>query len=178
MTSNTIIGEGYKPDIAPAQETSFEEVSRDWSDIKKAEREDFINGHKTKILDTDTTVFSRPRQGCRYCYGTGVEGVWDEKSLKSPGELKLCRCVTNKLLSLSNVTDTNCLTYGEFREMISRGKKRYNIKETTYEDRRDEDSSIPIQGTSEEMDIRRDGGEAGRDNQQSVEDQASQANPS
>lgn len=149
----------YKPAIVIADtpsETEAEkerlkaELNSNWSSL----RQDFINKNKVELSDEDITVFRKPRSSCKHCYGTGVEGVWASTSSYNPGEVKLCRCITNmfgkEFPDVSKEADTNkYLTFGAFREMMKVARKRYNLKEPENEKTEQTDVS-PVQGTDQE----------------------------
>ena len=144
----------YVPNLqapAPVENPDANDISRDWSDIKKLEREKFIQDHKTELKDDDITVFSRPRSGCKHCHGLGVEGFYAASSKKDPLQVTLCRCVTNNLVYNKITADTNkYLTYGEFRALLNNAKVRFNLKET--KDEQASDVGVDsLQGTHQEV---------------------------
>lgn len=182
MTSNSIIGDGYIPDINKpdatnigdklelndASKMAMEQVNADWDSIRKAKKEKFISDHKVKLIDDDKTIFSRPRKGCVHCYGKGVEGFYTEDSTKLPGQPALCRCLTNKLVYHPEAADTtNCLTYGEFKELMRAARLRYNLKEPTDEPSTEMDVTSS-EGSIQEVSVSGDEREAGRDNRQDI----------
>ena len=71
---------------------------------------DYVENHKTDLNDDDVTMYSRPKAGCKHCYGIGREG-WDWFS----GEPKICRCITKRLYIKTN---TKYLTWKEFKELM------------------------------------------------------------
>jgi hypothetical protein len=107
-----LIGEEYQANLTTAKSSTMddqqglddasrvavEQVQADWEKIRSAQKEQFIDSHKTKLEDNDLTIFSVPRKGCHYCHGTGVEGAYTNDSTKLPGQPRLCRCLTNKLV--------------------------------------------------------------------------------
>jgi hypothetical protein len=151
--------EDYKPDIETQKYQASrvgEEVSKDWSDLRNS----YIKDHKTELLDDDMTMFPRPRSGCGYCYGTGVEGKYDATSTKSPNQLMLCRCITNKMFNKINMADTNRMTYGEYREMIRKANIRFGIKDETTNtkestnEQNNQSDIVAIQGDNQENNIK------------------------
>jgi hypothetical protein len=170
-----LIGDGYLPDLTNAKATTIDEnqglneasrvaveqVAADWDKIRSTQKEQFIDSHRTKLKDDDLTIFSAPRKGCHYCYGTGVEGAYTNDSLRLPGQPCLCRCLTNKLIYHPGLVDDNRLTYKAFKQLMSSARQRYNLKEPPNEVTKVDAS--PVQGDSKESNLNRDEGQASLD---------------
>lgn len=182
MTNNSIIGDKYIPDINKpdattlgdklelneASKMAMDQVSADWDSIRTAQKDKFVTDHKVKLTDEDLTIFSRPRKGCAHCYGKGVEGYYSEDSTKLPGQPALCRCLTNKLIYHPEAADTNnCLTYGEFKELMRLARLRYNLKEPIDEQTTKMDANSS-KGSIQETSISGDERPTGTDNRQVI----------
>lgn len=178
--SNPIIGDGYRPELTGAKidtienqavneasRVAVEQVAADWDSIKQAEREKFVKSHENKLKDEDPTIFSVPRKGCKHCYGTGVEGAYTNESPRLPGQPCLCRCLTNRLIYHPWNPDPVRLTYGAFKQLMASARQRYNLKEQNNEQSSEVVPSA-IQGTREEVDTKRDEGQASGDNNEAV----------
>jgi hypothetical protein len=158
----------YKSNIISPISPEVEEVKDNYNSL----RSDFIKKNKVEITDEDITVFRKPRSGCNKCYGTGVEGVWASTSLFNPGELKLCRCITNMFgkvfPDVTKEADTNkYLSFGAFRKMMKSARKRYNIKEPEDEQVTKMDV-VPNKGNVEETSAGQDEREPAGDNREAV----------
>jgi hypothetical protein len=129
-------------------------------------KEEFINNHKTSLNEDDITMFKAPNKGCKKCHGTGVEGIYDWSSKIRPGDVIICRCITNQFgKSFPNGTDTTeYLSYGEFRKMMKNARLRFNLQETQY----DEVPSNTIQSNDQEVDIKGDTAEQTEDSSKVV----------
>lgn len=155
----------YKPDIVSQE---VKEIKENYEDL----RQDFINKNKVELTDEDITVFRKPRSGCNHCHGTGVEGVWASTSTYNPGELKLCRCITNLFgrvfPDITKEADTNkYLTFGAFRKMMKAARKRYNLKEPE-DEQNDQDNAVPIQGTDQKGPIAGTEGQPAGDSKEDI----------
>jgi len=84
-----------------------------------------------EIKDDDPTLFLSPRPSCKHCYGRGFTGYYAENSVKLAGEIKLCSCLSNHLMTGLVSADTKRipLTYGDFKKMLSYARNIYNLKE-------------------------------------------------
>jgi hypothetical protein len=67
-------------------------------------------------------MYELPREGCSHCYGRGFVGHVDHK------EIVLCRCLTNSKV-VHNQGPVRPMSDEYFKEMISKAKVVYNIKE-------------------------------------------------
>jgi len=118
-------------------------------------KESYIQKNKTELVDDDMTMFVHPRKGCGHCYGTGVEGVYDESSTRLPGEPCICRCITNKTLK-KQPKDTKYMTYGEFRKLMSKARVRFGGKELKENEQDIKSDVTPIQGDDQVVATDRD----------------------
>lgn len=164
---NSIIGEGYKPNLTTAKvdtienqavneasRVAAEQVAADWDKIRQTEKEKFVKAHETKLKDDDLTIFSLPRVGCKHCYGTGIEGAYTNESHRLPGQPCLCRCLTNRLINYPGQPDPNRLTYKAFKQLMHQARQRFNLKEPENEQCNEVDINT-VQGINKEDSTRR-----------------------
>jgi hypothetical protein len=131
---NLVVGEAVKMEdqttVAPDVAQAMQQVSADWDAIRKQEREKFIQDHKVELTDDDVTIFKKPRSGCKWCHGRGIEGFYAADSVRMPLQPAICRCLTNRLSLRGELPDpTERMSYGEFKDMMAQARKRYNLKE-------------------------------------------------
>jgi hypothetical protein len=151
MTYNPsiITGSGYSLGLTRDNDASRiddkMDIQADWDDIKKKEKEKFIDAHKVKISDDDLTIFSKPKAGCRRCYGRGFKGYYSKDSTRLPLEVALCECLTNSIVvNKTFPADTNRMSYGEFKSMMAHARSIYNLEDPN------EQSNEVFDGPSEE----------------------------
>lgn len=75
-------------------------------------RQDYINTHRTSILDTDMTMFPKPKTSCNSCYGRGFSGVSFINGIR---DINLCHCIKNRM----GRQDIQFLNYGEFKAILN-----------------------------------------------------------
>jgi len=156
----------YSGQIEQAQTT---EVQEDWQRLKDSHKKELIEKGKTKLQDTDLTLFSRPRKGCHHCHGRGFVGYYTKSKTHKSDTIAWCNCVTNAferaLFGGPKIADTNRMTYGEFKDIISRCRSVYNLKEEFDEQNNVYDDNA-VQGDDQEDGGARAEAEEGRDDTQ------------
>jgi len=73
------------------------------------DKEQFIENHKTKLSEDDLTMFPKPKDGCKFCYGRGYSG-WKKDTTA------LCRCIINKINKIKD--PEKLLTYKELLKIM------------------------------------------------------------
>lgn len=96
------------------------QISQDWHILQDQAKKDYLDSHKTEILDSDMTAFPKPRKGCPKCFGRGFEGVIDQGAGR---DINICRCIRNRM----GRKDVEFLTYGEFRKMLDHCGRVFNL---------------------------------------------------
>jgi hypothetical protein len=100
------------------------------------------------------TIFPKPRKGCPKCFERGFEGAIDQGAGK---DIDVCRCIKNRI----GRKDVECLTYGEFKEILAHCDRVFHLGGTY------ENTTQTIQGTDQSDATQRDEEQQGFSNIQS-----------
>jgi len=82
---------------------------------------DILPSKDTELKDDDTTIYPKPRSGCRTCYGRGYSG-WDTKTSYPV----ICKCILNRM----GRPDVSYLTYGQLKKILTKVKD-YELEKDT-----------------------------------------------
>jgi len=72
----------------------------------------YIEDHKVELSDNDLTMFPKPKSGCKYCYGRGIEN-WNSTT----GEPNMCRCIMNQFGR--TFEEDKMMTLGEYKALTN-----------------------------------------------------------
>jgi hypothetical protein len=129
------------------ENAEIEQIKHDWDKLREDQKKEFIEKHKTELTDDDLTVFSKPRVGCKHCYGRGFKGFYQHNQ-----EIVLCQCLSNLITIHGKMPDTNNrMSYGQFKAMLAKARSVYNLKEPADESV-NEVNSDALQGDNQEHD--------------------------
>ena len=131
----------YESNIV-SQDTVGNKVTEDWHSLQASAKKEFLDTHKTELLDSDITIFPKPKKSCTHCYGRGFEGAIITP--KSGKDINLCRCIRNRI----GRQEVECLTYGEFRAILDHCNSIFNLG-GNYEISKSENVSEVIQGSNQ-----------------------------